>query len=209
MPGQGTEAAQFEALLRSNLRGVCQLSAEQLELLHSHYQLLTRWNQVLNLSSIRTLEAAVVRHYCESLFLAANLPADVHLVADVGSGGGFPGIPIAALRPACEVILIESHQRKAVFLKEATRGYANVRVVAKRAEVVQERFEWLVSRAVTWEQVIGLTPGLASHLALLVGTEDASNILKTQGMSWNTAIALPWGERRSLVIGCRVSRGTC
>ncbi len=95
MPGQGTEAAQFEALLRSNLRGVCQLSAEQLELLHGHYQLLTRWNQVLNLSSIRTLEAAVVRHYCESLFLAANLPADAHSVADVGSGGGFPGIPIA------------------------------------------------------------------------------------------------------------------
>ena len=208
MPGQGTEAAQFEALLRSNLRGVCQLSAEQLELLHSHYQLLTRWNQVLNLSSIRTLEAAVVRHYCESLFLAANLPADVHSVVDVGSGGGFPGIPIAVLRPRCQVVLIESHQRKAVFLKEATRGYANVRVVAKRAEQVQERFEWLVSRAVTWEQVMGLTPGLASNLALLVGAEDASNVLKTKGMSWNATIALPWGQHRSLVIGHCVPRGT-
>ncbi len=209
MPGQGTEAAQFEALLRSNLRGVCQLSAEQLELLHVHYQLLTRWNQVLNLSSIRTLEAAVVRHYCESLFLAANLPAGAHSVADVGSGGGFPGIPIAVLRPACEVILIESHQRKAVFLKEATRGYTNVRIVAKRAEQVQERFEWLVSRAVAWKQVIGLTPGLAPNLALLVGAEDAANILKTHGMSWNAAIALPWGQHRSLAIGRCVSRGTC
>jgi 16S rRNA (guanine527-N7)-methyltransferase len=208
MPSRGTEAAQFEALLRSNLRGVCQLSAEQLELLHGHYQLLTRWNQVLNLSSIRTLEAAVVRHYCESLFLAANLPADAHSVADVGSGGGFPGIPIAVLRPTCEVGLIESHQRKAVFLKEATRGYANVRVVAKRAEQVKERFEWLVSRAVAWEQVMVLAPGLASNLALLVGAEDASNILKTQGMSWNAVIALPWGQHRSLVIGRCVSRGT-
>ena len=208
MLGQGTQAAQFEALLRSNLRGVCQLSAEQLELLHSHYQLLTRWNQVLNLSSIRTLEAAVVRHYCESLFLAANLPANAHSVADVGSGGGFPGIPIAAVRPRCEVVLIESHQRKAVFLKEATRGYANVRVVAKRAEQVQERFEWLVSRAVAWEQVMVLTPGLASNLALLVGAEDAFKILKTQGMSWNATATLPWGQQRSLVIGQCVSRGT-
>ena len=178
-------------------------------MLHGHYQLLTRWNQVLNLSSIRTLEAAVVRHYCESLFLAANLPAGAHSVADVGSGGGFPGIPIAVLRPKCEVVLIESHQRKAVFLKEATRGYANVRVIAKRAEQVQERFEWLVSRAVAWEHVMGLAPSLASNLALLVGAEDASNILKTQGMSWNATIVLPWGEHRSLVIGHCVPRETC
>jgi 16S rRNA (guanine527-N7)-methyltransferase len=208
MPGQGSEAAQFEALLCSNLRAVCQPSPAQLELLLSHYRLLTRWNQVLNLSSIRTLEAAVVRHYCESLFLAANLPAAAHSVVDVGSGGGFPGIPIAVLRPSCEVVLIESHQRKAVFLKEATRGYANVRVVSKRAEQVQEHFEWLVSRAVAWEQLMVLTPGLASNLALLVGDQDASNILKKQGMSWDAVVALPWGQHRSLVIGHCVSRGT-
>jgi 16S rRNA (guanine527-N7)-methyltransferase len=208
MPGQGTEKARFEALLRSNLRGVCQPSAEQAELLHGHYKLLTRWNQVLNLSSIRTLEAVVVRHYCESAFLAANLPADARSVVDVGSGGGFPGIPIAVLRPECDVVLIESHQRKAVFLKEATRGYSNVRVIAKRAEQVQERFGWLVSRAVAWEHVIVLTPGLASNLGLLVGTEDASNILKTKRISWNAAVSLPWGQNRSLVIGHCVSRGT-
>lgn len=203
------EAARFEALLRTSLRGVCQLSEEQVGLLHGHYQLLTRWNLVLNLSSIRTLEAAVVRHYCESLFLAVNLPAEAHSVADVGSGAGFPGIPIALLRPRCEVVLIESHQRKAVFLKEATRGYANVRVVAKRAEHVRERFEWLVSRAVAWKQVMALKPGLASKLALLVGAEDAFNILKTHGISWNAAIILPWGQRRSLVIGHCVPRETC
>jgi len=208
MPGQGTAAAQFEALLRSNLRGVCQLSAEQVELLHAHYRLMTRWNQVLNLSSIRSLDAVVVRHYCESLFLAANLPAEARSVVDVGSGGGFPGIPIAVVRPRCQVVLIESHQRKDVFLKEATRGYANVRVIAKRAELVRECFEWLVSRAVAWEQVMGLMPTLASNLALLVGADDASNILKNKWMSWNPAITLPWGQHRSLVIGRCVSRGT-
>lgn len=204
----GTEGPRFEALLRSNLQGICWLSGEQVEFLYDHYRLLARWNQVLNLSSIRTLEAAVVRHYCESLFLGVKLPDTVHSVADVGSGAGFPGIPIAVLRPDCEVTLIESHQRKAVFLKEATRGYANVRVISKRAEQVQEHFEWLVSRAVAWEQVARLVPEVAPNLALLVGAQDASKILEMQGMSSCVPLALPWGRHRRLVFAHSVPRET-
>jgi 16S rRNA (guanine527-N7)-methyltransferase len=202
------EAARFEALLRSNLEGICQLSGGQVELLYEHYQLLARWNQVLNLSSIRTLEAAVVRHYCESLFLAANLPPETKSVVDVGSGAGFPGIPVAIIRPDCMVTLIESHQRKAVFLKEATRGYASVRVMSIRAEQVGERFEWLVSRAVAWGQIANLVPLIASGVALLAGTDDATKILTTQGITWDSPLLLPWGMKRNLIVGNSVPRGT-
>src|ERR1700686_1014922 len=95
-----------------------------------------RWNKTINLTRIEGIEEAVDRHYAESLFLGANLPAGPLKIADVGSGAGFPGIPVAILRPEVAVSLIESHQRKGVFLKEATRRLQNVTVISKRAEHV-------------------------------------------------------------------------
>ena len=205
----GAERERFEALLRSNLAGVCQLSTEQVERLYGHFQLLDRWNQVLNLSSIRDMETAVVRHYCESLFLAAHLPLEAVSVVDVGSGAGFPGVPVAIARPECSIALVESHQRKAVFLREATRGCANVRVIAKRAEQVEERFEWLVSRAVAWGDILGLVPRIASSVAFLLGATDASNLLKENRFSWNAPVQAPWGRQRILILGTSVPRETC
>ena len=96
--------------------------------LQRHHELLERWNQRLNLTRIDSVE----RNYGESLFLGKHLPEGPLRICDIGSGAGFPGFPVAVLRPDCEVTLIESHQRKAVFLKEAARGIANIRVLAKR-----------------------------------------------------------------------------
>jgi len=73
-----------------------------------------------------------------------------------GLGAGFPGIPLAIFRPELQVTLIESHQRKAVFLREAARGLSNVLVIAERAESVNESFDWVVSRAVAVEEVLRL-----------------------------------------------------
>src|SRR5262249_34337860 len=110
------------------------LPPEQVRALAEHYDLLCRWNRGLNLTRVDRLEEAVVRHYCESLFLAAHLPSDPVRVVDIGSGAGFPGIPVAVARPDCTVTLVESHRRKAVFLRDATRRMPNVRVLADRAE---------------------------------------------------------------------------
>src|SRR5271165_1821024 len=107
----------FADLLRCKLAGICEVSEEQIQRLGQHYELLARWNRVLSLTSIRTIEEAVERHYCESVFAARHLPDGAASVADVGSGAGFPGIVIAVLRPEHSVALIESHQRKAAFLK--------------------------------------------------------------------------------------------
>lgn len=160
-----------------------------------------RWNRVLNLTSISSMEEAVVRHYCESLFLASQLPPEPVSVLDVGSGAGFPGVPMAALRPDCRIVLAESHQRKAVFLNEATRDWPNVRVEARRAEDVDGTFDWVVSRAVRWEPVLAV---VQNSVGLLIGEEDAQAAVGAPGFAWESAVALPWGLRRVLLVGSKV-----
>jgi 16S rRNA (guanine527-N7)-methyltransferase len=139
----------------------------------------------MNLTSIRNTEEVVLRHYCESLFLAQHLPSEPLTIADIGSGPGFPGFPVAVVRPDCQVTLIESHQRKAVFLKEASRHVPNISVLSKRAGAVDQRFDWVISRAVRIDDVLG--SNLARNYAVLSGADS-------------DGIPLPWGRNRKLVI---------
>lgn len=130
---------------------------------------------------------AVQFHYCESLFLAQWLPKGKLRIADVGSGAGFPGIPVAVARPECMVDLIESHQRKAAFLREASRELPNVKVISGRAEECSNDYDWLISRGVRADEVLKLK--LAANLGLLVGADDGDGL---------QALKTPWGEGRIL-----------
>lgn len=161
--------------------------------LEAHYRLLEKWNRTLNLTRITEVE----RNYGESLFLGQHLPAGELRICDIGSGAGFPGFPVAILRADCEVTLIEAHQRKAVFLKEASRGRANIRVVAKRAEDVDDKFDWAISRAVSDVDLSAVLPRLAEQVALLTGVEEP----QIAGFQWQTAILLPESRNRYLRIG--------
>ena len=185
----------FKKILAREFAPYRALSSKELDQLAAHYDLLVRWNQKLNLTRISSLLEAACLHYCESLLAGLRLPAGPLRIADIGSGAGFPGIPVAILRPDCQVALIESHQRKAVFLTEATRDIPNVRVLAKRAEDVDEEFDWLVSRAVTPADVLRLPYG--EHRMLLIGAADAESL--------GGGELLPWGKDRYLV---SVPRGT-
>ncbi len=177
------------------------LSPGQVEVLQAHYELLVRWNRSLNLTSVTNLEGAVERHYCESLFVGQVLEPSPLTIVDIGSGAGFPGFPLAVLRPDCSVTLIESHQRKAVFLKEASRKLPNIRVIASRAEQVSETFDLAVSRAVSYEDLFGSLRRLATKVALLTGIEPPPVEL---GFVWHPAIALPTGKQRVLRCGTRL-----
>ena len=170
----------FKSLLASEFLPYGALNPEQLTLLEGHYQLLLRWNQKINLTRITSMLDAVRYHYCESLYLATRLPAGPLRIVDIGSGGGFPGIPVAIYRPESAIDLVESQQSKAVFLREVTRRLANVRVFAKRAENITLSYDWTLSRAVRPTDVLKLN--LAPHVAVL-GAEGES---------------LPWGEKRAL-----------
>ena len=120
-------------------------------------------------------------------------------VADVGSGGGFPGFVVGVARPDCKVTLIESHQRKAVFLREASRKLVNVWVSAMRAELIdtEERFDWMISRGVSYGDLAKCLPGLAANVALLTGAEKPPALWK---FDWEF-IPLPWGDQQFLRIG--------
>src|SRR5579872_370003 len=172
----------FKSLLELEFRPYGALAPQQLTLLEEHYRLLLRWNQKINLTRITGLQDAVRYHYCESLYLAKRLPRGPLRIIDIGSGAGFPGIPLAIYRPECNVDLVESHQRKAVFLREAARRLTNVRVLARRAESVTNSYDWMISRAVRPDEVLKLK--LGPHIAVL-GVEGEN---------------LPWGEKRALFI---------
>jgi 16S rRNA (guanine527-N7)-methyltransferase len=88
--------------------------------LTTYLDLLMKWNERVSLTSIRSPEAIVRRHFGESLFLARHLPSNGTLL-DFGSGAGFPGVPIQLLRPELRVTLAESQGKKASFLREVVR----------------------------------------------------------------------------------------
>ena len=178
----------FRALLASEFAPFRRLTEYELDLLEQHYQLLCNWNKRINLTRIRDVHEAVQFHYCESLFLAEWLPKDKLRIADVGSGAGFPGIPVAVLRPDCTLDMIESHQRKAAFLREASRHLPNVHVISGRAEDCIGTYDWTISRAVGVKNLLKLK--LAPSLALLIGADDAQ-----QGFE---IFKVPWGDRRVL-----------
>jgi 16S rRNA (guanine527-N7)-methyltransferase len=198
-----SEHEDFSRLLRQHFDEFRPLPPDQVARLYEHWCLLVRWNRSLNLTTVTALEESVVRHYCESLFVSIHLPNCPVSVLDVGSGPGFPGIPMAISRPDCQFTLAESHQRKAVFLREASRSLKNVRVESRRAaELDTAQFAWTVSRAVRWQDVLPLA---SQQAALLLGGDDAAQIASVASFEWRKPVALPWGDRRFLLVGRRVS----
>src|SRR5437588_1463666 len=106
------------------------LSQSQLQSVSNHLDLLLQWNSKINLTSVRSPEEIVTRHFGESLFLAHTLfpnertsqwSGEPIQCIDVGSGAGFPGLPLKLYLPRLDVVLIESQSKKATFLKEAIR----------------------------------------------------------------------------------------
>jgi len=122
--------------------------------LTAYLDLLLRWNARTNLTAIRNPEEMVQRHFGESLFagriLSVRLPLGATLL-DIGSGAGFPGLPIQLLRPDLRVTLAESQGKKASFLREAIRALGlSTEVFPARVETMPEarRFDAATLRAV-------------------------------------------------------------
>ena len=185
----------FRDLLVSEFAPYGSLTVGQIDALEAHYKLLIQWNARLNLTRIESVEDAVRLHYCESLLVGTKLPSGSLRIVDVGSGAGFPGIPIAILRPECLVTLVESHQRKGVFLREASRNLKNAFVVTDRAENLKADYDWLVSRAVSPKDLRKLK--LANNLALLVGNEEIPGCERRDPMPWGDGRFLTFHVERS------------
>jgi 16S rRNA (guanine527-N7)-methyltransferase len=140
------EPARIAALLAPFL-GDATLSETQLTQVREYLDLLLRWNARINLTAVRHPEQIVTRHFGESFFAARHLYPSCSLepeswrLVDIGSGAGFPGLPIKLWAPAIHATLLESNHRKATFLREVSRALqlANVEVITERAESYVER----------------------------------------------------------------------
>src|SRR6266852_9270362 len=116
------------------------LSDIQVQQIQQYTKLLWAWNEKVNLTAIRDPLEILYRHFCESMFGARLLPVENCRLADVGSGGGFPGIPLKIIRPDLQVFLIESNLKKDTFLAEVVRDLhlTDIRVRAGRFEELGE-----------------------------------------------------------------------
>ncbi|HEY8531792.1 MAG TPA: 16S rRNA (guanine(527)-N(7))-methyltransferase RsmG, partial [Limnochorda sp.] len=122
-----------------------ELSERQAEQLIALTDRLLAAAELTSLTAIRERHEVLVKHHLDSLSLCRWIDAGAgERLADVGSGAGFPGLPLAVARPRLEVVLIESVWRKARFLEACVEdlGLSNVRVVRERAEVLGRQAEW-------------------------------------------------------------------
>ena len=128
-----------------------------------YLDLVEKWGKIYNLTAVRKPEAMLSRHLFDSLAVLPHIAGP--RIADVGSGAGLPGIPLALVRPDWRVVLFESNQKKAVFLQQACieLGLKNVEVVAERVESFgpKEKFDTVISRAFS---SLAVYVRLAGHL---------------------------------------------
>lgn len=138
--------------LQSRLeRGVAtlgvQLPAGAVERLLDYQALLARWNATYNLTAIRDPLEMISRHLVDSLAILPYVQGQT--LADLGTGPGLPGIPLAIARPQLQVLLVDSNGKKVRFLREAIRSLKleNVRAVQSRVEEVEGQFDCITARA--------------------------------------------------------------
>ena len=119
------------------------LEGHELQSFGKYLELLQKWQKVHRLVGSTDPRWIVESLFLDSLLFLRVLPTDVGAMADLGSGAGFPGIPIKIVRPELEVTLIESRQRRVSFLSTTARGLglARIRVVGGRAESLPDEFE--------------------------------------------------------------------
>ena len=135
------------------------LSDSQLEQFYRYYELLVEWNQVMNLTAIIEMEDVVTKHFVDSLSLikaVENLDTEEYRILDLGTGAGFPGIPLKIAFPSLEITLLDSLNKRIKFLNEVISqlGLQKIEAIHGRAEdygrdkEYRETYDFCVSRAV-------------------------------------------------------------
>lgn len=184
----------------------------QAEQLLSYLSLLLRWNQKIDLTAITDPKEIVYRHFCESAFAASSLSILSGRLADVGSGAGFPGLPLKIFRPDLQVILIESNMKKATFLLEVIRelNLSQTKVVVGRYEEMGKELhplDYICSRALgefdpflKWAASESLGE---PKVVLWVGGKDGEALQRKPEWSWRRPILIPHSAQRYLLVGER------
>jgi 16S rRNA (guanine527-N7)-methyltransferase len=194
-----------------------QLGEQQVKQIQRYTRILLTWNEKVNLTAIRDPLEILYRHFCESMFGTTLLPVEKCRLADVGSGGGFPGIPLKILRPDLEVFLIESNVKKATFLAEVIRelGLTDTKVLVNRFEELGEEvapLDFVCSRALgdfarflDW----AASPVVSAKRVLLwLGGRDLDDVRTIRGWNWDAPKPMPHSLQRFLLRAARAETAT-
>lgn len=212
------DTARIAALLHPFLDRT--LPEVQLQRISTYIDLLLRWNARINLTAIRDPEEIVTRHFGESLFLARHLFPEAEgaqlRVIDIGSGAGFPGLPLKIWAPSIALTLIESNHKKSAFLREVIRALTltNVNVITDRAETLIARLgatflpaDIVTLRAVErFDSIVPIATRMLAPsgcLALLIGSSQLP-ALQTLAPSLRAATPIPVPQSRSRVLSIMV-----
>jgi 16S rRNA (guanine527-N7)-methyltransferase len=198
----------------SSASGAPVLDSQQLFKISTYVDILLRWNSRVNLTTVRKPEEIIRRHFGESMFAACHLFSNTHdqnaiQIIDVGSGAGFPGLPIKLWVPHAHVTLIESNHKKVAFLREVIRSITlmNINVFDGRAEDYRgPRGEAVTLRAVEkFESILPTAAGLVvkgGRLALLVGESQVQTAKSLEPfVGWSQPLRLPGSSSRVLLVG--------
>lgn len=187
---------------------------DQVLQIQQYIRILLVWNEKINLTAIRDPLEILYRHFCESMFAAEAIPLKNGRLADIGSGGGFPGLPLKIMRPGLQVFLVESNIKKVTFLAEVIRelGLNGAQVLARRYEELGEEvapLDYVCTRALgefpaflewaTSEQIA------AKQVILWIGSRDLEEIQKIRTWDWSEPIEVPHSLRRLLLVGTKKS----
>ena len=188
------------------------LYEEQVLQIQQYIQILLTWNDKINLTAIRDPLEILYRHFCESMYAGPSIPVESGRLADVGSGGGFPGLPHKILRPELRVFLVESNIKKVTFLAEVIRelGLRDTQVIARRYEELGEEMaplDFVCSRALgefpAFLDWAGSDHAAAKHVILWIGARDLPELEKIRTWEWREPIQVPHSLRRLLLVGTK------
>lgn len=186
------------------------IKPEQVLLIQQYIAILLRWNEKLNLTAIRDPLEILYRHFCESMFATGAIPVDKGRLADIGSGPGFPGIPLKIIRPELELCLVESNIKKGTFLAEVVRELqlTNSRVLISRYEELGEEVapvDYVCSRAVgefgPFLEWAGSEQVQAGQVILWIGGRDVEEVQRNRNWEWREPILIPKSLQRYLLVG--------
>jgi 16S rRNA (guanine527-N7)-methyltransferase len=198
------------ALALSPFTAGVRMSGEAMGKIRTYIELLASWNQSVSLTAIDDKLEIAARHFGESIFAASVVPLESGRLADVGSGAGFPGLPLRIVSEGLSVVLLEPNLKKCAFLNEVKRelGLKDVDVVRSRYEDYRPSgpsFDFVCSRALgdyrrllRWARTI-LAPG--GRVLLWLGEEDSILVGRTRGWSWDLPIRIPESSRRVIQVG--------
>jgi 16S rRNA (guanine527-N7)-methyltransferase len=189
-----------------------QADEQQVVCIQQYMKILLTWNDKINLTAIRDPLEILYRHFCECMFAARAVPVENGRLADVGSGAGFPGIPLKIMRPDLQVFLIESNMKKATFLAEVLRTIElkDTKVIVSRYEELGEDvapLDFVCSRAVgEFEPFLAWAAServAAKQVILWIGGRDLDQARRGMDWEWREPIPVPNSLRRYLLVGAR------